>query len=503
MNEIYNNFEFQDIELIILQNGLNNKEFTNVIPKLKKELFTTIARQNIFEILNSHIIKYNEAPSFTILKQEILSKGVDEHLIKEIATDFVTIQRGFETNIDWLIDQTEKWGKQRSGVIGINNARDVLNGETDLPDTAIIDILTDAIAFTLNDEMGHSYFNDAEAQYDYYHDSKFRYPCDIEEINAITQGGITANTLNIFLAGINVGKTTFLINMASSFMLRGHNVLYISAEMSSESIRERIDVRLLRCPSDNLRKLSKEDYLSKIKTIQDGTTGGLFIENYAPRSATTLDIKRLIIDYRLKFGIEIEMLIVDYIGIVKSYRLPNKSMSNSNIYGTAVAEELRGLGKEMKFPIWSAAQLNRDGQDGAEDIGMKNIADSIGIMSTCDLALVGLQPPQLQAEGLMKVVNLKNRYSNRTKIKDFVLGVNNDIQFIYSTNKGQQFMNSSGIDELKRIKESQDVLSNDSLPHVKLPSVDLNKLEHIAESNWESTEEELEFDLTQLEELMK
>ena len=128
MSEVYENVEFEDIELVILQNALNNPAFSNTVSKLKPDFFTTTSRRNLYEIINSHIITYNEAPSFTILKQEVINRGVDEHSIKQIAKDLKYIQSGLETNIEWLKSQTEIWGKSRSGILGLNKARDIMNG---------------------------------------------------------------------------------------------------------------------------------------------------------------------------------------------------------------------------------------------------------------------------------------------------------------------------------------------------------------------------------------
>lgn len=507
MAEVYNTLEFKDTEILVLQNGLNNCMFANIIPKLKTEFFTTVSRQTIYKILERHIVKYNESPSFTILQQEIVNSGLDEHLIIEVAKDLRQIQNGFETNLEWLKDETEKWGSYRSGVLAISESRDIINGLGDRPKSSILEVLELALAFSLEDRIGHSYFDDVEAQYEFYNDPKYRYPCDIEEVNSITQGGVTSKTLNMFFAGINVGKTTWLINMASAYLMRGYNVLYITAEMEENLIRERMDVKMLKCPSDNLRKLSKSEYLEKIRVLHDGTKGQLFVKNYAPSTASAVDIKQVVLDYKIKYNITIDMLCVDYLGIIKSARLPPSAMSDSNLYGKSVAEELRSLAKEMDFPVWSAGQLNRAGQDGVEEVGMKHIADSIGIMATCDLALVGMQPPQLMAENLMKVHNLKNRYVNRTGIKDFVLGVDNEHQNIYSTSKSMDYNTPKDMLKLNQLSTAQNEYMKDKPVNDTLPTlgVDLNNL---AGNNTGMVfapveEEELDIDLDLLKSLMK
>jgi KaiC/GvpD/RAD55 family RecA-like ATPase len=66
-------------------------------------------------------------------------------------------------------------------------------------------------------------------------------PFDIELLNKITKGGLSKKTLNIALAGTGVGKSLFMCHVASSMLLQGKNVLYITLEMAEEKIAERIE----------------------------------------------------------------------------------------------------------------------------------------------------------------------------------------------------------------------------------------------------------------------
>ena len=69
---------------------------------------------------------------------------------------------------------------------------------------------------------------------------------DSTTFDKITKGGHTEARLSILLlAGTGVGKSLFMCSFASSCLLQGKNVLYITLEMAEERIAERIDANLL------------------------------------------------------------------------------------------------------------------------------------------------------------------------------------------------------------------------------------------------------------------
>ena len=70
--------------------------------------------------------------------------------------------------------------------------------------------------------------------------------------------------MNIALAGTGVGKSLFMCHLASSVLLQGKNVLYITMEMAEEKIAERIDANLLNIPIQQLSDLPNPMFDKKI-----------------------------------------------------------------------------------------------------------------------------------------------------------------------------------------------------------------------------------------------
>lgn len=71
------------------------------------------------------------------------------------------------------------------------------------------------------------YFNDVESRYQSYIQKVDKIPFQLDILNKITNGGVERKTLNLVMAGTNVGKSIWLVNMASQYVQQGYNVLYI------------------------------------------------------------------------------------------------------------------------------------------------------------------------------------------------------------------------------------------------------------------------------------
>ena len=129
---------------------------------------------------------------------------------------------------------------------------------------AIPSILSDALAVSFDNHVGHDYLIDYEERYESYHRKEDKIPFDLEFFDKVTKGGLPNKTLNIALAGTGVGKSLFMCHFASSVLLQGKNVLYITMEMAEEKIAERIDANLLNINIQDITDLPMQMFESKV-----------------------------------------------------------------------------------------------------------------------------------------------------------------------------------------------------------------------------------------------
>ena len=162
---------------------------------------------------------------------------------------------------DWLLDETEKFCKDKAVYNAIIRSIEIIDGKSqNETKNAIPNILSDALAVSFDQQIGHDYFVDADERFDFYHKVEHKIPFDLDLFNKITNGGVPNKTLNVILAGTGVGKSLFMCHHAANCYSANLNVLYITCEMAEQRIAERIDANLMDLTMDELRHLPKITY---------------------------------------------------------------------------------------------------------------------------------------------------------------------------------------------------------------------------------------------------
>jgi archaellum biogenesis ATPase FlaH len=338
-----------------------------VLPFIKDEYFSDRVEKYIFKEINVYANQYNTTPSVeALILASKESKNITDEEFKsceEYLKEIDKHNRELETpNQEWLIDKTEKFCQEKAIYNAVRNSITILEGKDKTNDKGSIPkLLSDALAVSFDNSIGHDYLENSDERYEFYHRKEERIPFDLEFFNKITKGGLPAKTLNIALAGTGVGKSLFMCHVAAGCMSQGKNVLYITLEMAEEKIAERIDANLLNVSIDNLMELPKDIYDKKVKRVKEMTTGKLIIKEYPTASASAIHFRTLLNELNLKRNFVPDIIFIDYLNICCSSRIKAGANVNSYTYVKSIAEELRGLAVEFGVPIVSATQTTRSG----------------------------------------------------------------------------------------------------------------------------------------------
>jgi archaellum biogenesis ATPase FlaH len=311
------------------------------------------------------------------------------------------------------------------------------NNTEKLDKGSIPKILADALSVSFDNHVGHDFIDDAETRYDFYHKVEKRIPFDLDYLNRITKGGLAEKSLNIVLAGTGVGKSLFMCHCAAANLTMGKNVLYITMEMAEERIAERIDANLMNVELDRLIGMPKETYLKKVESLREKTKGKLIIKEYPTASANVNHFSHLLNELKLKRQFIPDIIYIDYLNICSSARMKMGASINSYTYIKAIAEELRGLAVEHKLPIVSATQTTRSGYTNS-DVGLEDTSESFGLPATADLMFALISTEELADLNQIMVKQLKNRYSDPTTNKRFVIGVDRAKMKLYDAEESAQ-----------------------------------------------------------------
>jgi len=426
------------IESTIISNLFFNEDFTRkALPFIQSEYFSNAEEKTLFDEITKFVENYKNLPTKdTILIELNNRKDLNEDQLKNLR-QLVSNASNEEVDLQWLLDTTEKWCKDRAVHNAVLSGIKILdNKDQKRTPEAIPSILADALAVSFDNHIGHDYINDADKRFDWYHTKEKRFKFDLDYFNRITKGGVPSKTLNIALAGTGVGKSLFMCHVASSFLTQGKNVLYITLEMAEERIAERIDANLFDISMDDIRDMPKQLYDTKVEKLNAKTNGQLIIKEYPTASAHSGHFRALMNELSLKKSFRPDVVFIDYLNICASARFKGGNIS-SYFYVKAIAEELRGLAVEFDLPIFSATQTTRTGFVST-DIGLEDTSESFGLPATADFMFALMSNEELEALGQMKVKQLKNRYNDPSMNRAFILGVDRAKMRLYDVENNAQ-----------------------------------------------------------------
>ena len=448
----------ENVENLVLKNLIHNEEYARkVIPFIKKEYFEEESNRILYEEISGFIVKYDELPSKEAVSIEVENReDLTEQTFRELGKVISYLDKE-PADFDWLCDTTERWCRDRAIYLALMESIALADGKDEKKGRdAIPSILSDALAVSFDNHVGHNYLEDYEERYALYHRKEDKIPFDLEYLNKITKGGLPNKTLNIALAGTGVGKSLFMCHVASAALMQGRNVLYITCEMAEEKIAERIDANLLNVNIQDIVDLPKQMFDKKVNNIASKTQGHLIIKEYPTASAHAGHFRSLLNELALKKSFRPDIIFVDYLNICASSRYKGSANINSYTLVKSIAEELRGLAVEANVPIVSATQTTRSGY-GSSDVDITDTSESFGLPATADLMLALISTEELEELGQIMVKQLKNRYNDPTINKRFVVGIDRAKMRLYDCEqKAQDDILDSGNDEEYNYEEKTD-----------------------------------------------
>lgn len=422
----------------ILENLLFNPQYAvKTIPFLKEEYFEGEDREIVRTIIDLYT-KYGAVgrdETWISIKDK---RGLSEKTLKDIRTRLYSFEGKAEINFDWLMAETEKFCKDRAMYLAILNSVEVIskNGNNE----KIYKNIEDALAVSFETSIGHEYLEDAEKRFELYHTKEDKVSWGVKTLDQITNGGMSKKNLICAIAPTGSGKSLFMCAIVANCLRLGYNCLYISMEMSEQRVAERIDANLWHLPISEIHRISKERFMELSEQNKHEKLGRLFIKEYPTSGANVSHFKTLINELRVKKNFVPDMVVVDYMNICSSARV-RKGDTNSYGYIKSISEELRGLAVEQNIVLLTATQTNRSGFDNSS-ITLKEVSESIGSIFVMDMAFALVRTEALDMENQIKVVQLKNRYSDISANSELFLGINRSLMKVYDLDRAGDFASS-------------------------------------------------------------
>ena len=365
--------------------------------EVKKDFFTNDDLQYVAVTARDFYKKFREAPSCEQMKR--LIKDNDKSITDETVDNIYSVDI-LSLDQDWLMNTTEGWIMWRAFNtnlvksaayiktvdVSAENVRDVVKRATDM--------VSDTSLISFDKNMGKNFF-DVDS-----HKSirENKIPFTWDYWNNISSGGLDPKTLHVYIGFTNVGKSIVLCNDAAAFVRQGKNVLFISCEMSEEKVIRRIGANLFDMTLDNYDKMvdSPSSVRRQMKNLTDGSfmpLGKLYVKQYPTGECTALDIERYVKEIEEQEKFKVDVVIVDYLGIMCDYRNPNTE--NTYLKGKHISEDLRAVAIKHDLIIDTAAQIGRSAGDSS-DINITDISESMGVMHTADSSIGLIQTEEMR-----------------------------------------------------------------------------------------------------------
>lgn len=191
------------IETTILKNLVHNEDYMRkVFPFLKDAYFTNTPDKLVYGLVKSFIEKYNKTPTVEALEIALFNSGTQEALFKEASDILKELGKYEKSDMQWLVDETEKFCKDKAVYNAILQSIGIMEGrDKNVTKDGIPSLLQEALGVCFDDSIGHNYFDDHSERFDFYNRIETRIPFDIELLNKVTKGGLPNKTLNVALAG--------------------------------------------------------------------------------------------------------------------------------------------------------------------------------------------------------------------------------------------------------------------------------------------------------------
>tara|TARA_Y100000593_G_scaffold94946_1_gene197493 strand:- start:2842 stop:4242 length:1401 start_codon:yes stop_codon:yes gene_type:complete len=264
---------------------------------------------------------------------------------------------------------------------------------------SVLNIMKDALAKGAQSTTGHDFFEDYEARFAKI--SRITCPTGIPQLDKkeVLNGGLARGEIGVITAPTGVGKSHFLVSVGANALKVGKNVVHYTFELTETSVGVRYDSHLCDIPSSEVQDRKEE----VLKNYEDEKYGRLIIKEYPTGSASVVTIRNHLEKLSMKDFIP-SLIVIDYADIMRSTRSYDSLRHELKL----IYEELRNLAMELKIPIWTASQANREAAD-KEVVGLDNMSEAYGKAMVADV-VVSLSRKQLEkSTGAGRLFVAKNR----------------------------------------------------------------------------------------------
>jgi replicative DNA helicase len=229
---------------------------------------------------------------------------------------------------------------------------------------------------------------------------------DLDNLTSGFQGG----ELVIVAARPSMGKTAFVLNIATHAAVEQHGVAIFSLEMSKESLVQRMLTAEARVDSQLVRRgmLRDFDFTKLARAAGVLQQCPVWIDDTPALTLLEMRSKAR----RLKAENDVRLIIVDYLQLMRSPEYSDNRVQEIS----DISRSLKGLAKELGVPVVALSQLSRASEQrgGERKPILSDLRDSGAIEQDADVVMFIHRPEYYDREdeskrGLAEIMLAKHR----------------------------------------------------------------------------------------------
>lgn len=420
-------------------------------------LFDQLHTRKLAEILKNYFSKYEKFPSFSLL-ESIIGSDVQDILLQKKCLDLIAKMKSNPLNgdIEYVKEKSLEFFRLQNIARCLSDEilPRIENGQG-LDD--IVSLIQSSVNKGTSREIGYEYADDTE----------LRFIDDIyEKINSgfsllddLLNGGFGAKRLITILGSAGIGKSHLLVNFGRGALLSTkkdgtpRTVIHYTLELDTVEVARRYDASLTGIKIDDIVKNKDKVLLDISNKIPKGAQ--LIIKEYPMESASTQTIRTHLNRLKLK-NIIPDIILVDYAGLLVPSQRVDGGEARHNL--TAIYRELKRLAQELKIPILTASQSNRQGYN-ADIITPDLIGDDWKQVQVSDCLITFARPA---GGNVGKVFLAKNRQGKDGKVFSFRIDTSTCFidMFELTPEIQSEIDEINGVAELNKNEEIKSKLSN-------------------------------------------
>ncbi len=387
-------FKFStEFQTELLRYLIQSKEATIYISKLKPSYFTLLEHCIVAEVIVKSVKKYKRVPIKPVLIEEMLKLLNSREYVNLVVKEDIP-------NLKTIIDNLYNIELKDEDIIKNSILKFIafieltaLNEISDFTEVESYEAYLNKVALIVRNSKGD---NDIKPPILMIDDTSTRqlkrkidpdvYPTPYKQLNRLTNGGgYPKGSIIVFLDKAKAKKTFNLINVARGYLAMRKVVLYIDTENGMYQIMDRAVQSTLNKTkrellSGDFDKLERR-HMRKYKRLKSE----LIVQRVVALHDDCNTIERLIDDIKIKTGLTVNVLVVDYAGKLASIAKDTDDFARiSNIY---IDLESLAVKKNLDV-IVSAHHLTREGSKFKETKYEENhIAGSISIVRNVQVVI--------------------------------------------------------------------------------------------------------------------